>query len=309
MSMTLLQFAAEGLGGDDVTRGIAVQLNKSSQLLPLLRVQVMKGLIHKFAREESGGGITRRSINMPFPETARGVVTPAQERIEIAGAHIQTDHRLVKANGDARSNEIARRTRTVGRYIDRQLIKGEGATDGTQIIGLQDRITEDSQLHEAAENGAELTLAMFEMLIDSVEDQGAGRFVYAPRALCRKIKRLIMASAGGATVQEAASEIFVYEGVQIVPAGKDHEGTEILAFDETQGNNDETASMYCVAPGPEDDAGTNILMASNSIELIEEGVRESFYHDQLEVAFGLSVFHRKAAARLKGIAKTSEAAE
>jgi hypothetical protein len=134
-----------------------------------------------------------------------------------------------------------------------------------------------------------------------VEDQGNGRFVIAPINSVRRLKDLIVGVAGGASVAEATSEVMTYEGVKIIPAAKDHTGAYLLAFTEAHGTSNVTASMYCVAPGNADETGTSILMASNSIELIEEGIRDSFHNDQLEVAFGLAVFVYKSAARLGGI--------
>lgn len=299
--MNLVEFAAEFWPHDGVAKGVAIQLHQSSQLMPLLRVQKMEGLVHKFSREESGGQITRRTINLPFPTTARGVLTPDEEKIEIAGAHVETDHRLESAtDGKARANEINRRTRTLGRYIDKQLIKGDGQADPTQITGLLDRIPV-GQTIEAGDDGAPITMALFEELIDKVEDQGAGRFALAPARVCRSLKRAIVASAGGASLTEVANGIMDYEGVKIIPAGRDEAGNWLMDYDETQGSSDVSASMLCIAPGIEDDMGVNLLMASNSIEVVAEGVREGMYHDQIEVAFGVCVFTKRSIGRLKGI--------
>lgn len=301
--MNLIEFSAEFWPNDGVAKGVAIQLNKASQLIPLLHVQQVTGIKHHFAREESGGEIARRSINVAFADTKNGTLMPDEERLEIAGAHIQTDHRLVGATGGkARANEISRRTRALGRYMDKQLIRGEGQTDATQITGLAVRVADD-QVIEAGANGAALTLDLFEQLIDLVEDQGAGRFVFAPKVTCRKLKSLIVKSAGGASLTEVANGVMSYEGVKIIAAERDEAGLPLMGYNETQGNSNITASMLCIAPGTEDDTGVNLLMASNSIELIPEGTVKAMVIDTLEVMYGVCMFHKRAIARLKGITK------
>ena len=46
-----------------------------------------------------------------------------------------------------------------------------------------------------------------------------------------------------------------------------------------------------------------MLMASNSIEVVEEGIRDALYQDVAEVAFGLAVYDDTPIVRLAGVKK------
>jgi hypothetical protein len=139
-------------------------------------------------------------------------------------------------------------------------------------------------------------------MIDAVEDQGAGRFVYTNRKLFRKFKSVLVAAASAVSLSEIGSNVFKYEDVEIIVGGKNENGKDLLDFTEAKGTDPKTASMYCFAPGTSEDfTGVQVLMASNSIEVIQEGIRDSQHVDTIEVAFGVAKYHPRAAARLQGV--------
>lgn len=302
MAMTLARYAAEF---PVASAGVAEVLSGTSLFLSQFRVKPIKGLIEKYGECSYQGGVSTRSINNPFPATAQSVVSPKEERVMIAGTQCKTDVRLANATDNkARGNEIARRTQVVSRYIDYQIIRGEGTTNQEKIVGFNDRLS-GSQLINVTDIPSALggmRLIAFEALIDSVEDQGAGRIVVMNRKCFRTFKRSLTAGATGSTIAEISSEHFSYEGVKVLVAGKDHDGNELLPFNEDNGDGATTSSAYCFAPGTDvDETGVQLLMATNSIEVIPEGIRDSQYIDALEVAVGLAIYHPKAAARIKGL--------
>jgi hypothetical protein len=302
MSMTLMQYAAQY---DSGIQGLAKIISGTSVFMELCLVEKVDGLTHRYGTLTYEGAVATRSLNNPFPETKGSTVDPGSERIIIAGAQAKTDIRMERARPD----EIARRQRAVSRFIDAQILRGEGKKDQTRLIGLRDALPAAQQI-PAGDNGAALSLDLFHALLDAVEDQGAGRFVLMNRSCQRALKDLILAKAGGASVADFTGTVGQYEGVKLVVAGKDHDGEELLDFDETQGSDEATASMYCIAPGTSElRTGFKLLMASAGIQLVPEGIRDSQFVDGIEVAFGRAVYHPRAAARLKGIQKpTTQAA-
>jgi hypothetical protein len=298
-----MEFAAELGGlGQPAAPAIAEVLNVESPLLQRLPVKKVSGLVEKYGELTFYGGVGTRSINSPFPDSDSSKVNPKEERLMLAGAKAKVDVRLARINeGVARGNEIARRTKVIGAYITDQVLHGQGKTDQEKLVGIDTRAT-GAQLITAATNGTTMTLDLFHSLIDAVIDQGAGRFSLMNITTWRALKKSIITAAGGATVQEVAQGIFRYEGVDIVIARQDHEGNELLAFDETCGSSNATASVYCFAPGTAiDETGVQLLMASNSIEVIPEGIRDSQVIDTVEVAVGFAIYHPRSMARLKGI--------
>jgi hypothetical protein len=301
MALTLVQFASQ-FGAD--IQGMANILSRGSMLMGVLPIKKIAGLGEKHGSVDFEGGVGTRKLNAPFAATAPSTVSPKEERVIIAGGVAKTDTRFQSAESTCRANEIARKTRVVGRLIDHEILQGEGKTDLDKLVGFKDRLS-GAQVIKAGTNGAALSLDMFHQFIDAVDEQGGGRVVLMPKRMCRAFKNELIAWAGGATVADLVGEVFTYEGVKIMPTYKNHDGDELLNYTETCGTSEVTASAYCFAPGTSEDfTGVQILMASNSIETIYEGTRDSQHIDVVEVAFGVAQYHPRAAARLYGITNT-----
>lgn len=295
MSKTFIDFSNEF---PPIARGVAKVLNESSQILPLLPVVSNAELVHHFKREVSQGGVTSRSLNSTYAETASGKVVPAQEKLGIMGAEVLTDVRMERARAD----EIARRSQAVGRYFDAQFARGQGSTNPLELVGLKTKIT-GAQLISAGANGADLTLDLFHQLIDATDDFGGGKIVWMNRTMFREFKSLVIAGAGAATVADLTGTVMEYEDVKILTSKKDHVGDEILPFTETQGSYTTATSIYCFAPGPtsSENSGVQTIMATNSIEVYDKGIVGAQYADLIELCAGFAIFQDKAAARLAGV--------
>lgn len=294
--MTLTQFFVE----DEAKAGIAKVFETGSRIIPKLPVEKISGLIHKSGKEVSLGEIKRRTINKAAPAANPSVVSPVEERIEIATSRVTTDHRLENIH-NARAVEHARRTRNMARYWDHEIIHGDASADAEQMSGFKPRCT-GSQLISMGNDGAVLTLAKFEEFLDTMEDMGGERYVFTNKKTARKLKGLILAAAGGATVADVTETVFKYEGWNIVTLDRKHDNTPVLPQTEVKGSSGAVcSSMYGVCTSPEEKVGVKVLLASNSIEIVEEGIRDSMYVDVIELAFGLAVYDERAIARLEGI--------
>jgi hypothetical protein len=284
--------------------GVAKVIERRSKLASVLPVKPIDTLTHKYGKETSLGGVSRRVVNQPFANVAGGVVTPAEEPIAIIGRQVKTDHRLAKASATSRGDEHTRATRAIAREMDDLLITGDQATDPTAINGLRCRCT-GPQLIWAGVNGGAYSIELLEGLLDAVEDQGMGKVIVMNQNIARRHNALVRGMAGGATIADVTMPIPTYEGNRLLVIGDKVNGSPIIDFNETRGSSNQTTSVYCFAPGIDDVefSGVKLLMASNSIEIVEEGVRDSFYIDQLEVAFGLAVYDDTAVARLGGLVK------
>lgn len=288
--------------GTPEATGIALAASSRMSIGKLIPVKQISNISYSYNKETSLGGVARRVINQNFPDVAGSVVTPLTEPIAILGRATEIDHRLHKVNGNARANEQARAGRAIGIEVDDLIFNGSRTANKMDIDGLNTRCN-GGQHVVAGTNGAAMSLDLFHACIDAVEDAGAGRDVYMNKPLHRAFKTLVLAEAGGASLADVSSEVFTYEGVRVRPTGNGLDGLPLLNFDELTGNNDETASIYCIAPGPADVelAGVRLLLASNSIEIVENGQVGSMIVDQVEFAFGLAIFDITAAARLSGI--------
>ena len=300
--MNIAQFYANN--GNPMSAGVSKVLEKYSKLVALLPVKQIDDLTHRFGKEVSLGGVSRRVLNQAVSGVNGSVVTPMSEPVEILNRQIKTDHRLVDARGDARGQEAARGVRAIARQMEDDVVNGSrlSATTPNSIDGLKARCS-GNQLISAGANGGQYSIDLLEQLKDSVVDQGSGKILIFPQSAYRKHNKLLRVSAGGSTVADMTTLFPTYEGVPIVVIGDKLDGTSILDFNETQGTDTATASIYCIAPGNDtvELSGVKILMASNGIQMIEEGIRDGMYIDVLEVCFGLAVYDDTAVARLAGV--------
>ncbi len=299
MSLTSIQFAANYA---PEIQGIAKTIDTVSILWGRLPIHPSGGLVHKFGSLDSAGTVATRKIGGPMPKTEASTTSPREERLMICGKRCEADVKLVAINPAARAVEITRGTAQVAKYLDHEILQGDGTKDAEQLIGFRDRAT-GTRLIKAATDGAVLTLDMFHQMIDQVEDVGGGRIAIMNRTLCRKFKALVLASAGGATVQDVTSDIFRYEGVDVIPAKRNHLNAELLPFTEKCGNSTATSSAYCIAPGApgSDFSGVGLVAVSNTIELLTEGTRDSQFIDIVEIAVGLAVYEPTSLSRLYGL--------
>lgn len=302
--LSLLQFIEQS--GESAKIGVARIIEKYTKLAPRLPVKAVDRLNHNYGKETSLGEVGKRAVNQPAPDTKPGIVTPASEPIIMLTRKIKTDHRLAALNPNARGEEAARGTRAIARVMDDELVNGNRLADATSINGLLTRCT-GNQVITAGPNGAVLNAGHLQAALDAVQDQGNGKLIVMNRPTYRQLVANIMTTAGGATVAEMTSELPTFESSPIVILGDKLNGTQIFAYDEVQGSDDETCSAMVIAPGNDDVelSGVKLLMASNSIELISEGIRDSQHVDVLEVAFGLACYDDTAVARIKGIAKAA----
>lgn len=306
----LFKFFATTQGTSAEAGGIAKAMESRMSIGKQLPVKQISNIEFRYAKEVSLGQVARRVINKNFAVVPGGMLVPEAEPIAILGRATQIDRRLASADPNARGNELARAGRAIALDADDLVFNGDRAKAATDINGLVSRCKGDQHvvLEGAGGNGGALTLGYMHLLIDAVEDVGAGRDVYLNKPLWRAFKGLVLAEAGGASLADVSSEIFQYEGVRFRPVGKGLDGKPLLDFDETQGTNNETASIYCVAPGAPDVelSGVRLLLASNSIEIVEQGNVGSMISDVVEYAFGLAIFDQTAAARLSGVTEPAD---
>lgn len=305
MPITIPQFFAAT--GQPLQTGLAKIIERYSKVAPLLGVKQIPTLAYTYPKETSLGGVGTRIINQPFGTIEGGSVTPQGESVVIGGRPVKTDYRLNELQPTARAGEISRAMRAVTRWMDDQIVNGVAANStpqAQQMNGFRARCA-GKQLLSAGLDGGQLTMDLFNSLVDAVVDQGHGIHVIMNKTLYRKFKYIVLGEAGGAALTDVTTELAKYENVQLHVVGEKLDGTSTLDFNETQGASNITASIYAFAPGNDDIelSGCKLLFASNSIEVIPEGTRDSMVVDVLECAFGLAVYDDTAIARLQGVLK------
>ena len=269
--------------------------------MKLLSFIPVDGFSYEYSEQVTLGGVAFRSLNQGYIAD-NGIVVPKVEQLYIFGGQVETDHQLVtKQGGVARANNILAKTRRASLFYDKAVIDGDSALNPKSFDGLNKRL-QGRQVIEAGEDGAALTLAMVGDLIDRTIGPNEKKVLVMCKADRRKLKQLLVASAGGAAVSDVGGSLASYDGVRVQVIDEDGDDQPILAKDETQGVNVDTSSIYCVVLGSDVD-GENMqgLISGRMIDQYESGMAGPMHIDIVECHARLGTFHGRCAARLKGV--------
>lgn len=290
----------------DRLAGIVAFFTAESVFMRLLGFEETAEFSKAYNREATLGGIATRGLNKKYTAD-QGVVNPASEILRIFGGTVETDRQLAKGpKGRAfRNQNIAKKTKKAGQFFDKLVLKGDSQADPTQFDGLEKRLI-NKQLVSAGANGAQLTLVMLDSLLDAVVGTNAGKVLVMNKQCRTKVKQLVLAAAGGAAVAEFKNgEIESYNGARIEVVDEDDREEPILAFNETQGSDNATCSIYCIRAGQFDGEHLRGLVrqpeGAEPIDYADYGERDGTYQELVEAVMGIALYHPRAAARLKGV--------
>ena len=301
MAVTLAQSAV--LSANMVQRGVIQTFIEESPVLDRLPLMEIEGNAYAYRRELSLPGIAFRAVNAAYTEST-GAFSELTESLAIMGGESDVDKFIQATRSnfeDQRAAQLRLKTKALAYKFNETFFEGDIAVDVNSFDGLRKRLT-GNQVVTAATNGAALTLDMLDDLISRVA--GGPDVLYAPAFLIRKINALLRAS-GVTVLIDNLDDIrrirTTYAGIPIVDPGVGADGvTDILAFDETQGTDTSTASIYAVRFGEEEFVSglTNGGVMVDDLGLLES---KPAYRHRVEFYVGMAVFNGKAAARLKGL--------
>jgi hypothetical protein len=186
-------------------------------------------------------------------------------------------------------------------HFTEAFFKGDSDTDPKAFDGLENRLS-GSQVLNAGDSigGDELTLAKLDELIDAVFGEPMVLFMSKP--MRRKINTL-MRAANQAT--ETVTSVFgkqipAYAGIPIGIIEEGRDGDPILDFDEddSQGTEASCTSIYAVRFGVKEYVSG---LQAGAMDVIDQGLDGIFYQTLIEWIASFTIFHPKAAARLKAI--------
>jgi hypothetical protein len=299
MALTLLE--AEKLSTDVLRRGVIETFARNSAVFELLPFMEIAGNSYMYNQEQTLPGIAFRAVNDAYVESA-GIVNQLSEGLTILGGDVDVDKFLAQTRGnvnDLRAIQTEMKSKALALEWTKTFFKGDSGANANQFDGLEKRVS-GSQIITAGTNGATLTLAMLDELIDSVE--GEPDVLFMSKAMRRKVKALLQASTH---YIENGSDAFgrpvaTYGGIPIRVIETDGAGTEVLGFNETQGSSSVTGSIYAVKFGA-DQYVSGLRNGSINVRDLGEIDAKPVFRTRIEFYSGLAVFHPRAAARLKGL--------
>lgn len=302
MSLTLTEAAK--LMQDPLKKGVIETFARSSAVLERLPFFNVNGMAYKYNLEQTMPGIAFRGINDSYVEST-GVVNPQVEALYIMGGLSAVDRALVKTQGSVNSLRAihdAMKAKAASLTFTSKFFNGDNNVDPNEFDGLKARLTGGQVIDMGSTDGGDtLTLAKLDELLDAV--QGSPDAIFCNKAMRRKINTL-MRAAGQATemVGDAFGRpIYAYAGIPIGVIEQDKDGNEILPFTEPDldnGDKNVTTSIYAVKFGAAEYVSG---LQAGEMEVIDLGLNRTMYETLVEWICGMSVFHPKAAARLRGI--------
>src|SRR4030095_393817 len=212
---------------------------------------------YRYMIEAALPNVAFRGVNSTWTRSA-GVINPQAEFLSIMGGEITIDNFQINTEGniyDLKAKQYELFSRAMAINFSQTFFEGDTTLDANAFDGLRRRLT-GNQLMLAGANGAQLTLAFLDQLIDTVIGDSEGKYMFMNKNLRRAVTALARAQTGTDTIsytQDAfGGQNTSYAGVPIYVVERSDDASTILDFDETAGSSNITASVYVTRFGNED---------------------------------------------------------
>lgn len=292
-------------------QGVVKIFDEENPILRYIPMVPIDGDAHKYRVEETMPGVEWRAVNQDYNEST-GVLSPRVEPLYILGGETFWDNFIERTQGKGRGAYSHRtvqwemKARALSREYSRAFFEGDDLVDPDELPGLRRRLS-GNQVLLAGTNGAALTLAMIDELLDSVITGDTHLFMH--KTLRRKVTSLITLAGSSATfrvmyddVNSAGRQVTMYNGIPIHVIEDRGNTNSILGFDETAGSSTVTSSVYAVTFG--EDATYGIYNGDGPpVEVRDLGEDQDSpgRKGRIEFFTGLVLKHPRAAARLRGV--------
>lgn len=298
--LTLIEWAK--LNPQPLQSGVVEIFARENPILERIGFQNIAGSAYKYNIETTLPGVAFRDFNESYTEST-GVVNPVTESLKILGGDSDFDVALVAmgvGSNDNRAIHDGLKAKAMTLSWLSTFFDGDSGDNPKEFDGLNNRLT-GNQVITAGTNGAELTMDMLDLLVDSVI--GTPSVLLMNKALRRKIVKLARTSSVLSIGRDYfGREVSMYGGVPIAVIEEDAAGDDILGFDETVGTSAVTSSIYAVKFGA--DALHGIQTQPMSVRDLGELDSKPSLRTRTEWYSGLVLKHPKCAARLKGVLAT-----
>jgi hypothetical protein len=317
MALTLAESAK--LSQDSLQRGVLETFVQESPILDRIPFMDIEGNSYAYNEEATLPGVEFRAVNAAYSEST-GTVNQKSEKLFILGGDADVDRFIQQTRSnlnDQRAEQTALKTKALSYKFQDAFFNGDAAIDPLSFDGLHKRLI-GNQVIDAGANGAPIvgdtsSNADIHAFLDALDDllaavpgiTGQNGAIYANSMVIRKIgSALRHVSYDTVLMQDVAGKRTIqWNGIPILPAGLNPDGTQILAQNETQGTASNTSSIYAVKYGSSegDQAVTGLTNGGVAVQDLGQLQEKPAYRTRIEFYCGVGVFGGKAAARLKGV--------
>jgi hypothetical protein len=313
MALTLADHAVQH---DNLyAQGVVKIFDEENPILKYIPMTPINGDAYKYRVEDTMPGVEWRRVNQDYNEST-GTLSPRVEPLYILGGETFWDNFIIRTQGrgngafDHKRTQWEMKSRALSREYSRAFFEGDDLVDPDEMPGLRRRLT-GSQVLLAGTNGASLTLAMIDELIDAVIG-GSDIHLFMHKTLRRKMTALITQGGTSATymvtytnVDGLGKQVMTYGGVPIHVIEDRGNANSILGFDETAGSSAVTSSIYAVNFG--EDSVHGIFNGDGPpVDVRDLGEDQDSPGEKGRIEFftGLVLKHPRGAARLRGVLAT-----
>lgn len=309
-SLTLVEAVKTALANGETKRaGVISQFARTGGFLNALEFMTIPGGAYAYNLEAQLPAIAFRGIGESYTAST-GVINPQTEALKIAGGDIDVDVALVKMYGpQTRTSQEVMKIKALAASYTSKLIKGDSSSNPREFDGLQVRISPTgTQFFEngATSGGDPLSLFKLDTMIASVA--GPNKQLWLSRAMILRLTQAARNVGISGTINYEANQfgqkIAFYNGIPLIEAYPDSDGTEPIAFDEAAAGGGTTAtSIYCVSIGD----GYVRGLQNGDMEVRDLGETDvaPVYRTRTEWLTGLVIENGRGVARLRGISNAA----
>jgi hypothetical protein len=294
--MALLLSEAAKLSTDALQRGVIETIIYDSPVLQTLPFMTIEGNSYKYNQENTLGNADFYGVNAVWSESA-ATFTQQSATLAILGGDADVDNfiqRTLSNVQDQRAVVVAKKAKAVRNKFESTFVTGSVAADPNSFNGVGALITNANQIVTAGANGAALTVAMLDDLIDRVKGGKPDMLLMSKRSR-RKLKSLLVASTHYVERGESSygRQVMMYDGIPV-------EVSDWVPDNEVQGGSGAVcSSIYALSLGPESLMG----LQNGGIEVVDVGQLETKDGTRVRIRWycGLALFNQLRTAKLIGV--------
>ncbi|MHB1162854.1 MAG: major capsid protein, partial [Chloroflexota bacterium] len=246
--------------------------------------------------ENTLGSADFYGVNATWTEST-ATFTQQASTLAILGGDADVDNFIQRTASnlqDQRAIQVAKKAKAVAQRFEATFIYGDMAVDPNAFNGLKKLISNPDQVVTAGANGAALTTAMLDDLIDRVKGGKPDILLMSKRSR-RKLKSLMVASNHYVERGESSfgRQVMMYDGIPV-------EVSDFILDTESQGTSNVCSSIYAVGFGAEEALAG---LQNGGIEVVDVGQLETKDGTRVRIRWycGLALFNQLRCAKLVGV--------
>lgn len=298
--MALLLAEAAKLSTDVLQRGVIETILRESPILQMLPFMTIEGNSYRYTQENTLGSADFYGVNATWTEST-ATFTQQAAGLAILGGDADVDNFIQRTASnvqDQRAVQVAKKAKAVTHKFEETFVSGSVLTDPNSFNGLKKLITNTDQIVTAGANGASLTTAMLDDLIDRVKG-GKPEILLMSKRSRRKLKSLLSASAHYVERGESSfgRQVMLYDGIPV-------EVSDFIPDNEVQGSSGAVCStVYALGFGAQE---ALCGLQNGGIQVVDVGQLETKDATRVRIRWycGLALFNQLRCARLIGVLGT-----